>query len=153
MLAHLKINFMQYIQVKLFPLRFKNVQHSQFVPCFQMRQHLLKPCLRLSNSLMFSRFQDYRVLEGITECWRVLQSVTKCYSVTECFQRIYLVQFLGLFLLHARLGHKSIKQQTREDQYLFKQLYKELEQIYHSRFAQKISQDVFLRYDRVNYDL
>ena len=36
--------------------------------CFQMRQHLLKPCWTLSESLMFSRFQDYRVLESIAKC-------------------------------------------------------------------------------------
>ena len=38
-------------------------------------------------SLMFSRFQDYRVLESITEYCRVLQSITECHielkSVTE----------------------------------------------------------------------
>ena len=36
---------------------------------------------------MFSRFQEYRVLESIAECYRVLQSITECYrvllSVTE----------------------------------------------------------------------
>ena len=45
---------------------------------------------------MFSRFQDYRVLESIAECWSiseydiVLQSVTECYrvlmSITEYYQ-------------------------------------------------------------------
>ena len=63
--------------------------------------------------MMFSRFQDYRVLESIADCYRVLksvrefynvlQSVTECYrvlqSLTEYFQRIYLDQFLGLFWL------------------------------------------------------
>ena len=31
--------------------------------------------------LMFSRFQDYRVLESIAECYRILQSITECYRV------------------------------------------------------------------------
>ena len=57
---------------------------------FQMRQHLLKPCWTFSESLTFSRFQEYRVLESIAECYRVLQSVTGCYrvlqSVTECYR-------------------------------------------------------------------
>ena len=67
---------------------------------------------------MFSRFQDYRVLESIAECYRVLksiteycrvlqsikecyrvlQSVTECYrvlqSVTECY-RVFLANLLG----------------------------------------------------------
>ena len=43
--------------------------------------------------LMFSRFQDYRVLESIAEYYRVLQSITEncraeyyrlLQSVTEC---------------------------------------------------------------------
>ena len=42
------------------------------------------------QSLTFSRFQEYRVLESIAECYRVLQSVTGCYrvlqSVTECYR-------------------------------------------------------------------
>ena len=49
-----------------------------------------KPCWRLSESLMFSRFQDYRVLESIAECCRVLQSITEYYrvlqSITECYR-------------------------------------------------------------------
>ena len=35
--------------------------------------------------VMFSRFQDYRVLESSAECYRVLQSVTECYRVLESF--------------------------------------------------------------------
>ena len=39
---------------------------------------------------MFSRFQDYRVLESIAQCYRILQSITECYrvlqSVTECYR-------------------------------------------------------------------
>ena len=39
---------------------------------------------------MFSRFQDYRVLERIAKCYRVLQSITEYYrvlqSVTECYR-------------------------------------------------------------------
>ena len=37
---------------------------------------------------MFSRFQDYKLLESVTECYRELQSVIECYRVlkivTEC---------------------------------------------------------------------
>jgi len=44
----------------------------------------------VSESLTFSRFQEYRVLESIAECYRVLQGVTECYrvlqSVTECYR-------------------------------------------------------------------
>ena len=32
---------------------------------------------------MFSRFQDYKVLESIAECYRVLQIVTECYRVLQ----------------------------------------------------------------------
>ena len=41
------------------------------------------------KSLMFSRFQDYSVLESFAECYsvteyyRVLQSVTECYRVLQ----------------------------------------------------------------------
>ena len=57
---------------------------------------------------MFSRIQDYRVIESVTECYRVLQSVTECYrvlrSVTECYRvlqsvtecyRVFLAHLLG----------------------------------------------------------
>ena len=47
---------------------------------------------------MFSRFQDYRVLESIAECYRVLQSVTEgnrvLQSVTE-YYRVFLAHLLG----------------------------------------------------------
>ena len=57
---------------------------------------------------MFSRFQDYKVLESIAECYRVLQSITEYYrvlqSVTECYRvlqsvteccRVFLAHLLG----------------------------------------------------------
>ena len=78
-----------------------------------MRQHLLKPCLRLSNSVthvfkisrltssreyyrVLKSFTDYyralqsiieyyRVLQSVTEYYRVLQSVIECYSVRTTF--------------------------------------------------------------------
>ena len=47
------------------------------------------------HSLMFSRFQDCRVLESIAACYIVSQSVTECYrvlqsvqSVTECYRKL-----------------------------------------------------------------
>ena len=48
-----------------------------------MRWHLLNPYLRFINWFMFSRFQDYRLLESLIECYRVLQSVTECYRVLQ----------------------------------------------------------------------
>jgi len=55
---------------------------------------------------MFSRFQNYRVLESIAECYRVLQSITKCYrvlqSVTECY-RVFLAHLLGPIFGHVYL--------------------------------------------------
>ena len=40
--------------------------------------------------LMFSRFQDKRVIQSIPGCYRVLQSVAECYrvlqSVTKCYK-------------------------------------------------------------------
>ena len=35
---------------------------------------------------MFSRFQDYKVLESIPECYRVLQSITEYRSNTEYYR-------------------------------------------------------------------
>ena len=43
------------------------------------------------QSETFSRFQDSRVLQSITECYRVLQSVTKCYSVLQSITEYYRV--------------------------------------------------------------
>ena len=40
---------------------------------------------------MFSRFQDYRVLESIAECYRILQSITECYRVLQGFTECYRV--------------------------------------------------------------
>jgi len=63
-------------------------------PCsLSIRRHFFLDAASLKTmfkiqSLMFSRFQDYRVLERSTECYRVLENVAECYrvlqSVTEC---------------------------------------------------------------------
>ena len=62
-------------------------QSSQVFRSFQMRQHLLKPCLRLIKSVMFSRVshcREYnRVLQSVKEYYRVLQSMTECYRVLQ----------------------------------------------------------------------
>ena len=38
---------------------------------------------------MFPKFQDYKVLESIAECFRVLQSISECYRVLQSVTEYY----------------------------------------------------------------
>ena len=86
-------------------------EHFQFLDALAPLKTMFK-----IKSLMFSRFQDYRVLQGITECYSVLQSIAQCYrvlqSVTECYRVLQSISsastwtnFWACFIYEAGYSH------------------------------------------------